>query len=515
MTGKIIKSFMIAVMIILTASTGYTQVTFSDQTDNANVMMDSRSRYSTGQAWGDYNNDGYIDVYITSWGQAATGLAKNALYRNLGNGRFIDVASTQDIGLMDNSTGAAFADFDNDGDLDLFVANFSEADVVFKNLLMETGSAVFSDVTSSMNFINLSVGSSKAAVWGDYNNDGFLDLYVSKFWGKNALYRNNNGISFAMVSGAFEDVRDSEWASWVDYDDDGDVDLYVVNREQENRLFRNDDGTLISASTVGINSTIFGRSCTWVDYDNNNRLDLFLSNIGANSLYEQSPGRVFSEIAASADVQDAPSAWDTWCAAFGDYDCDGYFDLVFVGGFDETSPTESFSGTYGNILLKNSSGIFVDKTDEAGMSRGGFYGTAPYGSFASSAAFTDYDSDGDPDLFITNTLQNLLYRNDNTHNGYLKVSIDDRRTGFNRNGLGAKVRVYNTAAPSVPVAMQEIMSGPAPMYAHFGLVPSNVIPVSSYSFNVDIVFLKSGTSPATTFSLTNITVPLDTIIVIQ
>jgi len=161
------------------------------------------------------------------------------------------------------------------------------------------------------------------------------------------------------------------------------------------------------------------------------------------------------------------------------------------------------------MLLENFSNTFIDRTDDAGISRGAFSGSTEVGSFASSAAFADYDNDGDPDLFITNTLQNILYRNDSAVSNYLKIAIDDRRAGNNRNGLGAKIRVYNTIAPSAPAAMQEIICGEGPAAGHFGLVPGNL-------YNVEITFLKSG-SPlqVTTKTITNVSVPLDTVIIVQ
>lgn len=484
------------------------QVQFEEVTSTSGMVMSYASRWSTGMAWGDYNNDGYLDVYVTSWGQASTGEARNALYRNTGSGIFQNAASSAGVDLNDNSISAAWGDFDNDGDLDLFVANFSEGDVVFQNMLTETGTANFVDVTTATSFFNESVGRSKAAVWGDFDNDGFLDLYVAKYWGKNALYQNNGGSSFTLLNGVFADIRDSEYATWVDYDDDGDVDLYVVNREQENRFYRNDDGEFTTAY-IGLNDTQFGRFAAWADYDNNNMLDLFLGNIGANSLYQQAPGGIFTEVAEIAGIKSAPNAWDTWGAAWGDYDGDGDLDLFFVGGFDEVAASESFTGTFGNILLENNGGTFADRTIEADLLRGAmnFYTTDEVGSFASAAAFADYDNDGDPDLMITNTYQNLLFKNLNPTNNYLKVRVQGKGGGFNnRNGLGAKVRVYNINNPGVVIAMQEITSGPQPMMAIFSLSQSE-------SYNVEVTFLKQGAVRPQEETIESITVPLDTLII--
>jgi hypothetical protein len=489
------------------------QVQFQEVTVSANMKMSSLSRWSTRMAWGDFNNDGLLDVYVTAWGQASTGEGRNALYQNMGGGVFSNVAASKGLNLLENSSCAAWGDFDNDGDLDLFVANFYEGDMVFKNLFIETGVANFTNVTTSMNFINEAVGRSKSAVWGDYNNDGYLDLYVSKYWGKNALYRNNGGTSFTLVTGAFSDIRDSEYATWTDYDNDGDVDLYVVNREQENRLFRNDNGTL-TPIFGSLSNTQFGRFAVWADYDNNGLLDLFLGNIGANAFYRQNPAGIFTEIAGSAGVKSAPNAWNTWGATWGDYDADGDLDLFFVGGFDETEPSTSFTGTYGNILLENTGGTFVDKTIQAGLLRGAkdFSKSTEVASFASAASFVDYDNDGDLDLMVTNTFQNLLYKNLlyenlNPTNKCLKVRVQGKGAGFNnRNGFGAKVRVYSTSAPGILLEMREITSGPEPAIAYFALPQAG-------TYRVEVTFLKNGSQWPQTITLMNITVPYETVVI--
>lgn len=398
--------------------------------------------------------------------------------------------------------------YDNDGDQDLFVANFSEGDLLFKNFLIESGSAVFLDVTSSTNFINSSVGRSQSAAWGDFNNDGFVDLYVCKFWGENALYQNNGGTSFTLLDGVFADVRDSEWADGIDYDDDGDVDLYVVNREQENRLYQNDDGEF-SLVFSRLSDTQYGRYSVWADYDNNNLLDLFLGNIGSNSLYKQDPAGTFTNSAAAAGVQSAPDAWDTRGATWGDYDGDGDPDLLYVSGFDEIAPTEGFDGTQGNILFENDNGTFSYRTTESNILRGAlnFSTSDEVGSFASSVAFADYDNDGDPDISITNTHQNLLFKNLNPVNDYLKIRVQGKGFGFNnRNGLGSKVRVFNANALSVVVAMQEVGSGPEPQIEHFGLDEGE-------TYIIEVTFLKNGSSAPQTVTVPNITVPLDAVII--
>ena len=341
----------------------------------------------------------------------------------------------------------------------------------------------------------------------------FSNIYVAKFWGGNALYQNNGGTSFTLLSGVAADIRDSEWADWIDYDDDGDVDLYVVNREQENRLYRNDDGVLTSVFG-DLSDTQFGRYSVWTDYDNNGLLDLFLGNIGANSLYKQDPAGTFTNVAGFSGVESAPNAWDTWGATWGDYDGDGDQDLFFTGGFDEIAPSDDFDGTSGSLLFENNNGSFIDRTTEANILRGALDFSQSLenpgdvaASFASSAAFADYDNDGDPDLLVTNTHQNLIFENQNTTNNYLKVQVQGKGFGFNnRNGLGSKVRVFNVNDPTTLIAVREIGSGPEPQIAQFALDP-----VETYL--VSVTFLKNGSTPPVTVSETNISVPTETVII--
>ncbi|MFC1554631.1 FG-GAP repeat domain-containing protein [candidate division KSB1 bacterium] len=505
------KLLILITVMTFTVSAAFSQQTvFEEVTEDAGLLMNEDSKWSTGMAWGDFNNDGLVDVYVTSWGQASTGRGENALYQNLGSGVFANVASTYGLDLMQNSVDAAWADFDNDGDLDLFVANYAEGDMVFQNYYKETGEStiLFIDVTATTGFVNESIGLSTSAVWGDYDNDGFLDIYVTKFSGRNALYKNNGGTSFTLLDGEFGDVRDSENARWTDYDNDGDVDLYVVNREQENRLFENDNGTL-SDVFGDLNDTQFGRYAVWADFDDNNLLDLFLGNIGANSLYTQTAAGIFSEIADGAGVKSAPNSWDTWGATWGDYDLDGDQDLFFVGGFAETDTTAASTGTLGNILLENNGGVFTDKTLLADLSRGAlkFPGKTEVGSFASAASFADFDNDGDLDIFITNTYRNLCYKNMNNPDNYLKIRVKGKGAGFNNiNGLGAKVRVYNTSDPGQVIAMREITSGPEPMSALFGLQTGE-------TYNIEVSFLKNGSTMPDPVVILNVSVPKDTLII--
>ena len=218
---------------LLLASTAVAQ-TFQETTEAAGTG--DQGFYSTGLAWGDYDGDGDADLYVTNWATSLT-VPANALYRNDGDGTFTDVAAGVGVEHKKNSTAAAWADFDNDGDLDLYVADF---DVGEQDILFENQDGVFRIGAARESIDRESRGAVVSIDWGDYDLDGNLDIYLGKYYFDNQLYRNVGDGTFEAVSVGLGDKRDSHHVDWVDYDGDGDLDLYVTNREQENGLFRND-----------------------------------------------------------------------------------------------------------------------------------------------------------------------------------------------------------------------------------------------------------------------------------
>ena len=249
-----------------------------------------------GVAWGDYNNDGYPDLLL---GNLKTDLF---LLKNNGDGTFSDVTVAAGLGSL-QFTECVFADYNNDGFPDIFCtvseSNNSSNDMLLKN----NGDGTFSDVTSQAGILPLNNG--RAICFGDYDNDGDLDLFISRggdeFPVKQTLYRNNG-------DGTFTDVTDqagvgvvvnNRAAAWGDYDNDGSLDLYIVNSGSDpegkgaNYLFRsNRNGTFTDvASSAGVQDLVVnrGRGCAWGDYDNDGFLDLFVTNGESNTQYELGP----------------------------------------------------------------------------------------------------------------------------------------------------------------------------------------------------------------------------------
>ncbi len=230
-----------------------------------NIVSDGGG--SLGCAWCDYDNDGYKDLFVAN-GNFSSGQA-NFLYHNNGNGTFTKITTGSIVTDVFNSTGGSWGDYDNDGDFDLFVTNYSGAN---NNLYKNNGDGSFTKITTGaiVNDGGNSVGSS----WGDYDNDGDLDLFVSNDNNENEfLYQNNNDGTFTKITTG--DIVNSGGRSngcvWGDYDNDGDIDLYVANGDQptaqNNFLFRNEGnsnkwinilfkGTLSNKSAIGTRVTV-------------------------------------------------------------------------------------------------------------------------------------------------------------------------------------------------------------------------------------------------------------------
>ncbi len=281
---------------------------------------------SRAAVWGDYNNDGHIDLFVANLGQ------ENFLYKNDGAGNFtrdLDVVIKNETG---NSVGAVWVDFDNDGWLDLFVAN-SGGENNF--LFMNQGDGSFAKITG-LDIVS-DGGDSRGCAAADFNNDGFLDLFVANAatgGEKNFLYLNNRSGGFTRITlgPVVEDKAESSGGSWGDYNNDGWLDLYVTNRfGQPNRLYKNDgkgDFIAIESSQVPDVPLSSSRGSAWADYDNDGWLDLYVTNFGEqeNMFFRNKADGGFEQQSLGPLVQDIER--DSRGAAWADYDNDGDADLV-------------------------------------------------------------------------------------------------------------------------------------------------------------------------------------------
>lgn len=400
----------------------------------------AQSNASEACAWGDYDADGDLDLFIANdEGQ------KNELYRNKGNGELERLQNNVIVRDSYSSSGGCWGDFDRDGDLDLFVSNKNGINnQLFKNM----GFSLFVEITEG-DIVN-NGGSSTQACWADYDNDGNIDLFVANKSGENNfLYRNKGKGEFErIVNGAIvNDGGDSRSAAWGDFDNDNDMDLFVANTQgQANFLYQNNgDGTFTALTDNPIvTDKNYSWSGNWVDYDNDNDLDLFVVNANENHYLYQNTGGRFQRIEGFS-ITETPSL--ARGSGWADFDCDGDLD-VFINNRSQGS----------QLFLNNGDGFEPYYT--------GF-------SDARGGAWQDADNDGDMDLYITQYgSENLMVRNTISDMQWLKVKV----TGYisNKNSVGARVRIKAEIAGNPLWQMREITSqqgtgGQGGYTIHFGL----------------------------------------------
>ena len=380
-------------------------------------QVTSETKSSSGASWADYNNDGYVDLFVTNWYGD-----NNSLFRGGRNGAFTKITNSDIVIETFQATSSRWADFDNDGDLDVFVTNAGGDNFLYEN---KNGGASFSRITSA-NIVQ-DGGSSNSCAWGDYDNDGFVDLFIANGNGENNfLYRNNQNGTFTKVADGVivNDGGNSTDGCWADFDSDGDLDLFVTNTDNEhNYLYRNEGQEFFTKITDGIVANDFGISAgaNWVDFDNDRDLDLFVvnSNQQYNFLYANNGDGTFTKITDDIVVSD----WgDSRGSAWADVDKDGDLDL-FVANAENQHNCFYVNLGNGAFQKQTSSDISTD-----------------YGQ-STGASWCDYDNDGDMDLFVTNHNgeENDLYRNLGTENHWINIKLVGSNS--NRAGIGARVSV--------------------------------------------------------------------------
>jgi len=420
--------------------------------------------YGGGAAWGDFDRDGVLDLLLTQ----AVGC--NRLFLGEGDGTFSLVADAQVAACSLTTRGVAVADYDNDGDSDIYLTAFG-TNRLLENRIVPTGSLAFVDVSDTSGISADGGGNSGSAAWGDYDRDGHLDLFVTNhapvipplFCQPDLLWHNNG-------DGTFTDVADELGiavggdqgvpgcglaATWSDYDRDGDVDLMVVNDFGQsftpNRLFRNDGPhpTLPWAFTdvsreSGFDYQMFGMGIAKGDLDHDGDLDYYMADIGPNNLAVNAGDGTFVESAEAAGVLASDvETWlgeglVSWGVGFFDLDLDSWEDLIVTNG---GAPDDAFPNMFGfsyvdlnpNYIYRNrGDGTFAERHLQIGIDSEGFH---------RSFVAADYDGDGDIDLhFGTLSGINRLYRNDQqSDRHWLKIRLEG--TIGNRDAYGARVLI--------------------------------------------------------------------------
>ncbi len=374
-------------------------------------------------AWADYDGDGDLDLFVGFRGRA------NRLYRNDGSA-FVDVAT--EVGLADEpeTRAAAWGDFDSDGDPDLYVGFATGGDA---NRLYRNDGGAFVDVAPEVGVSR--GGVTRQPAWVDYDGDADLDLFVAFRDGPNRLFRND-GASFTDVteSSGIGDPRRTVGVAWFDIDGDQDLDAFVANQNgDEDALYRNQgDGTFVDvAESLGMHQP--GRSeelgsvgTALGDYDNDGDIDLFVASYGPDVLWENQGDGTFRNAAPGT-----PLAGDhhSVAAAWGDFDGDGWLDL-YVDTFlaDEAEARD--------YLFRNVDGMFEEVTPEVMVEAGASHGVS----------WADFDGDGDLDLSLANNHvdgHHPLYRNETPPTSLvppLQVGLTDAGGAWVRAGATVTIR---------------------------------------------------------------------------
>jgi len=493
-------------------------VTFTDVTSEIGLDFkhtDGRSgrfyfleELGSGAAFFDYDNDNDLDIYFVNGsdlpGYNSAKKPINQLYQNDGRGKFTDVTLQAGVGDLGYGVGCCVGDYNNDDYLDLYVTNYGN-NVLYKN----RGDGTFVDVTDQANVGDSRWGSSCA--FADYDNDGDLDLYVTNyvqfdfekhktcrfndvetycqpqdFQGQSdLLYQNNGNGTFTNVTreaGVYNSRGRGLGVVWGDYDNDRDPDLYIANDTNDNYLYQNNghgkftNVAFYAGVALGENGEMgSGMGTDFGDFNNDGFLDLIVTNFQDEVaiLYKNEGNGFFSDITYISGIGEKTLSTLGWGTAFFDCDNDGDKDLFIANGhvcdnINQIYPEKTYPQT--NQLFENlGNEVYREMTAFAGDS---LRRKAP----SRGAAFGDYDNDGDIDILVTNSNSKAqLLRNDGgNRKNWIKIQIVGE-TG-DQSGIGTRVEV--TCKSLVQIA--EVKSGSSylcqnDLTLHFGLDDHKVV----------------------------------------
>ena len=500
---KLKYGFLLILNLLVAVSHSQMSVQFVNTTTEAGITFkhingaSDRQFYletmGSGAAFLDYNNDGALDLYIVNGaplpGFETASPPANTLYRNNGDGTFTDVTTAAGAGDASYGMGCVAADYDNDGDSDLYVTNFGE-NLLYRN----NGDGTFTDSTTHAGVGNGEKWSSSCA-FVDYDHDGNLDLYVVNYldydvskdrdWydprGRriysnpqvyagisDTLYRNNGDGTFTDVTkqaGVYNSNGKGLGVTCGDYDNDGRIDIYVANDTTPNFLYRNvgdgrfvDIGPFAGAAYNEHGVAEGGMGVDFGDYNNDGSLDIFVTNFSneTNTLYHNTADGAlidFTNIVGLGEVSFLKLAFGT---KFFDANNDGALDLFVANG--HLYPTESDALEYAQtdqLFINTGEGTFVDASEWSGE----YFSTKRVGR---GAAFGDYDNDGDTDIFVVNLNQEgVLLRNEggNKHNWLMIKTVGGKS---NRDGIGTRVEVITRSRSQ----MKEVQAGSSYLSGH-------------------------------------------------
>ena len=464
----------------------------------------NREIFGPGVCVGDFDGDGYPDIYFVNGRDLyhRETSARNALYRNNGDGTFTDVTEAAGVPGTGYGLGCVWGDYDNDGFPDLYVTQYGR-NVLYHN----NGNGTFSDVTDRAGVAGLEFGTQfhSGATFFDYDRDGRLDLYVGGYVSLDApapryctvsgvrtscppsaykgtaamLYHNNGDGTFTNVTKAariYQPQGKNLAVGAADYDNDGWPDLFVANDGLNAYLYHNErNGTfeevgVQSGMALSSRGAAMAAMCISLgDYDNDGALDLFITDFQQNSdhLWHNDGKGSFDEVSDRAGITAPTRGVLSFGGGFFDYDNDGWLDLFIANGHvypevEQVSPDVHFKQL--NSLFHNEgNGKFVETTKIAGA---GF--ETPY--VGRGVAFADFNNDGFLDVLVANNGDPpvLLHNSGNNGNHFLNVKLVGHKS--NRDAMGARIRAVAEGLAQI----REIAGGgsylsQSDLRAHFGL----------------------------------------------
>lgn len=394
----------------------------------------------------DFDNDGFLDLVYSSVDTCES----LRFYHNNGDGSFTERTQAAKLDGQFGGINLVQTDYNNDGWLDLFVMRGGWDYPMRNSLLKNNQDGTFTDVTAASG-VDTGAFRTHSATWADYDNDGFVDVFIGHEFDKSQLFRNRGDGTFEEVSAkaGVDRVAFTKGATWGDYDNDGYADLYVSNFGEENFLYHNNrNGTFTDvAKLLQVSKPIMSFPCWFFDYDNDGLIDIFVSSFMPSvtevargyiglppqaetmKLYKNTGKGTFLEVSKATGLNRVVPSMG---ANFGDLDNDGYLDFYLGTG------APSFAALIPNIMFRNQGGkSFVDVTTSTGT------GHLQKGH---GVAFSDLDNDGDQDVSINiggaapgDNYNKALFANPGHGNNWLSVKLTGVKT--NRAAIGAKIKV--------------------------------------------------------------------------
>jgi hypothetical protein len=448
--------------------------------DISHLVGLDRLNQSGGAIMEDFDNDGLLDLVVTNWDPNGP----MAYYRNKGDGTFEDRTKAAGLDKQRSGLYCVQADYNNDGHMDIFIPRgaWQRFELAMRpSLLRNNGDGTFTDVTREAGL--LQAVNSISACWADFDNDGHIDLFICCEQQPNLLYRNKGDGTFeevALRAGVQGTGNCCKGGTWIDFDNDGYPDLFLNYLGGTAQLFRNNrDGTFTDVTKkMGIDGPERGFSCWAFDFDNDGWLDIFATSYShtvadvvkglLNQPHEQPSSRLYRNLQGMG-FQDVTKetgldkVYATMGSNFGDFDNDGYLD--FYLGTGETS----YGALFPNRLFKNVAGKRF--TEITASSRTGHL------QKGHGVACGDWDRNGTVDIFIQtggavegDRYHNVLFQNPGQQNSWLNVKLVGKKT--NRAAIGARIKVVTAGARPLTVH-RHVSSGSSfganPLEQHIGL----------------------------------------------